>query len=110
MRGYLRNTPAPTIDRWLVGDEVLDGLRVIATPGHTPGHLAFAWEGWLLAGDALRSGTPHHESPGFFTLDRARSRASIRAIAALGIDGVSSSHGKPAPDGGSLRRLAERWA
>jgi glyoxylase-like metal-dependent hydrolase (beta-lactamase superfamily II) len=108
MRGFLWNTPPPTIDRWLRGDEHLDGLRVIATPGHTPGHLAYAWDGWLLAGDAFRSGTPHHESPRFFTIDRQRARASIRALAELEIQGVSSSHGPPVPDRGNLRRLAER--
>ena len=39
------------------GEEVVTGVRVVPTPGHTPGHVAFAVEGSgaraLIVGDAL---------------------------------------------------------
>jgi glyoxylase-like metal-dependent hydrolase (beta-lactamase superfamily II) len=51
---------AAVVDDILVDDQVLPllgGLMVIATPGHTPGHLSFYLEkhAILLAGDSLRA-------------------------------------------------------
>ncbi|WP_254523640.1 MBL fold metallo-hydrolase [Natrinema caseinilyticum] len=40
------------VERLTDGDRV-SGLEVIATPGHTLGHTAFAGEGFLLVGDAV---------------------------------------------------------
>lgn len=37
------------------GDELAAGLRVIATPGHTPGHVSVATEHIVIAGDVLHS-------------------------------------------------------
>jgi glyoxylase-like metal-dependent hydrolase (beta-lactamase superfamily II) len=109
MRALYRGEPPPTVDRWLIGDEDLDGLRVLATPGHTPGHLAFAWADWLLPGDALVSGPRFRESLGFFTLDRPRARRSIEALADLDLAHASSSHGRPAPIRDAIRSLADGW-
>ncbi|WP_374676126.1 MBL fold metallo-hydrolase [Ideonella sp.] len=33
-----------------------EALRVIATPGHTPGHMSFLWRGRVFTGDALLIG------------------------------------------------------
>ena len=104
MDGYFRRTAPPTIDRWLDGTERLDELQVTGTPGHTPGHLAFEWQGWLLAGDAFVSGPRFRESLGFFTMDRATARRSIEALAARNFTGASSGHGRPAD------QAAERFA
>jgi hydroxyacylglutathione hydrolase len=95
MRLFFRGTPAPTVDRWFDASDDLDGLVVVPTPGHTPGHVAFEWRGWLLAGDAFVSGRRFRESLGIFTLDRLTSRRSIEALASRNLDGVSSSHGRP---------------
>jgi len=50
-----------TPDTFLEGGESLDlaGLRVdvLAVPGHSPGHLAFALDGVLLSGDVLFAGS-----------------------------------------------------
>jgi glyoxylase-like metal-dependent hydrolase (beta-lactamase superfamily II) len=49
------------VARWLAdGDEVeAEGgtLRVVATPGHAPEHLAFLWNDTLFAGDAFMGGS-----------------------------------------------------
>ena len=37
------------------GDELPGGLRVIATPGHTPGHISVATEDVVIVGDVLHS-------------------------------------------------------
>jgi glyoxylase-like metal-dependent hydrolase (beta-lactamase superfamily II) len=50
-----------TPDVGLVGGETLDlagvELEVVAVPGHSPGHLAYAIEGALLSGDVLFAGS-----------------------------------------------------
>ena len=92
------------------GDEVA-GFRVLETPGHSPGHLAY-WreaDGVLIAGDVLfgrhpLTGRPGlHEPPERFTLDPARNRGSIRRLAALEPRVVCFGHGPPLRD---PRRLA----
>lgn len=58
---------------------VLGGLRVLATPGHTPGHLSFfaPEHGLLFAGDSLRSsGGRVRVSSGPNTHDEAQAAAS----------------------------------
>jgi hydroxyacylglutathione hydrolase len=112
---FFRGTPRPTVDRWFestadLAAAGLDGLSVVATPGHTPGHVAFEWRGWLLAGDAFVSGDHFRESPGIFTIDRATARRSIEALAGRGLEGVSSSHGRPATDAAArFDALVKRW-
>src|SRR5438552_17339391 len=47
MRSFFRGALPPTVDRWIDGPEILDGINALPTPGHTPGHLVLGWEGWL---------------------------------------------------------------
>ncbi|HET7471667.1 MAG TPA: MBL fold metallo-hydrolase [Candidatus Limnocylindrales bacterium] len=103
--------PPPTIDRWLDGPGTLDGMTLIPTPGHTPGHIAVGWDGWLLVGDAFRTGDRFRESPRFFTIDRPTARRSIETIAAKHPTGCSSSHGRPAERATErLQELIATWA
>jgi hydroxyacylglutathione hydrolase len=112
---FFRGTPPPVVDHWFestadLAAGGLDGLGVVATPGHTPGHVALEWRGWLLAGDAFVSGDGFRESLGLFTIDRATARQSIEALAARDLEGVSSSHGRPAKDvAAKLEALIRRW-
>jgi hydroxyacylglutathione hydrolase len=110
MRAFFRGAPPPTVDRWIEDDAEVGGIAAIATPGHTPGHLAFLWDGWLLAGDALVSGPRMRESLGIFMLDRATARRSIEELATLDLRGISSSHGLPHREpGGALAALIGTW-
>ncbi|MGR3783957.1 MAG: MBL fold metallo-hydrolase [Albimonas sp.] len=50
------------------GDEVLPGLRLLATPGHTPGHMSVELDGpepLLLVGDACPHDLVFFENPGW---------------------------------------------
>lgn len=102
MRTFWRASPAPVIDGWFDDGADLDGLAVVGTPGHTPGHVAYEWRRWLLAGDALVSGGRCRESLSIFTLDLATARRSIEGLARREPVGLSSSHGRP------VDRAAER--
>jgi glyoxylase-like metal-dependent hydrolase (beta-lactamase superfamily II) len=79
------------------GDRVF-GLRIVATPGHTLGHIAAFDEagGLLVAGDALRTvgGTLGGSNPDF-TEDVALARATIAKLGGLRFETLLVGHGDP---------------
>ena len=85
--------------------EVMGGLQVCATPGHTSGHIAF-WQPErriLFCGDVLlrlpRLGLPFRA----FTVDMEEDKRSIRRVAELRPAVVCFGHGRPLTE-----RAAER--
>lgn len=97
----------PRVDRWLRGAEVLDGLEIIHTPGHTPGHISVRAGDALLAGDAFTTAARFREVPRLMTSDLAMSRATIRELARRDVSRAFSGHGPPADGAGEkLRALA----
>ena len=92
-------TPPPTpVDLPLADDDVIDvagGIRVLHTPGHTPGSLSFylPQRGVLFVGDALqrrfgRLGLPS----ALFTADMAAARASVQRLAQVDFGTLCFSH------------------
>lgn len=84
-------------------DEVF-GLRVIATPGHTPGHICvFDPAGSLLIlGDAMNNigsklGGPNPQ----YTADMALAHQSVKKLAGLTFDRAVFGHGEPIDKGAS---------
>lgn len=78
--------------------EVLGGLQVIATPGHTAGHVAFYGprDRILFAGDSMTvGGGKLRWSNGPFTLDYRQGFASVRRLEALHPTTVCCGHGHP---------------
>lgn len=104
--------PAAVVDTRLKdGDrlELMGGVHVVHTPGHTAGSISlyFPGQGVLLAGDALqcrggRIGLPS----AIFTADMARAKASIRRMAELDFEILCFSHFAPIRKGAG-RRLRE---
>ena len=78
------------------GEEVF-GLQVVATPGHTPGHVSFLLPGrLLLAGDALNGEDGGVVGPNpQFTADMQEAMRSVGTLAELDFDTVVFGHGDP---------------
>ena len=92
--------PAPVQADELLSDgqilPVLGGLRVIETPGHTPGHLSFfaPSAGVLFCGDSIVSEeTGLRGSRGANNWDQVKSDESVQKQAALGARILCSGHG-----------------
>jgi glyoxylase-like metal-dependent hydrolase (beta-lactamase superfamily II) len=80
---------------------VLGGLRVVETPGHTPGHISlFAPAvGVLFCGDSMVSDESGlHGSRPMVTWDEAQAQESVRKQAELGASIVCSGHGPVVQD------------
>ncbi len=80
---------------------VLGGLRVLATRGHTPGHVSFfaPGAGVLFVGDSLVSEeTGLRGSTGMNTWDQAQADESVRKQATLGARFVCPGHGAVVTD------------
>jgi len=107
----LRPTP---VDQLLTDGERLDlagGVRVVSTPGHTPGHLCLYLERsrTLIAGDALIAHRGRVYGPSVeFSADLAAARRSVLKLAELDVRAIVCYHGGVVDDdaNGQLRRLA----
>ncbi|WP_433746517.1 MBL fold metallo-hydrolase [Falsibacillus pallidus] len=95
----LKNPPQAPVDKVITGGDVLDfggGLTVLATPGHTPGHISLYHHEskTLIAGDAMvvENGELQGPSPSV-TLDMTSALHSLKQLLELDIDKVICYHG-----------------
>ncbi|MEJ7654600.1 MAG: MBL fold metallo-hydrolase [Chloroflexia bacterium] len=95
-RGMHYGPPRPTLR--LADGNVLDGVRVIHTPGHTPGHVSLLYDGVLFAGDAIITGDTFYLSPRLLTHDPEAAKQSARKLLEYEFDTAVSGHGKPTGD------------
>jgi glyoxylase-like metal-dependent hydrolase (beta-lactamase superfamily II) len=114
-KGYVGAADLPEVDapRTLTplrdGDDVF-GLRMVATPGHTAGHMA-VFDGdnrVLVAGDALTNTDGLAGSNPQFTEDEKAAAASVRKLARLAPRTILVGHGDPILEDAStmLEKLA----
>lgn len=91
------------------GSDIL-GMQVVATPGHTDGHLSVFDTGTrvLVAGDALGNTAGLTGSNPQFTSDPAKATESVKTLAALDADTILFGHGEPLTSGAAeaLRTFA----
>lgn len=82
----------------LTGGEEIFGLEMLATPGHTQGHISVIDHdaGILVAGDALNTfdGGVRGPNPDF-TADMATANESVRRLAELSFNTLLAGHGDP---------------
>jgi glyoxylase-like metal-dependent hydrolase (beta-lactamase superfamily II) len=83
-------------------DEVF-GLRVIATPGHTPGHVCvFDPAGSLvILGDAMNNTDKLSGPNPQYTADMGQAHQSVKKLAKLKFDRAAFGHGEPIDKGAS---------
>lgn len=85
------------------GDDIFD-LRIISTPGHTPGHISVLDEsaGVLVAGDAMNraDGALTGSNPSF-TADEVAANESIQKLAGFDFETILFGHADPILSGGS---------
>ena len=94
---YLKTIQVCGVDQTVSdGDYIIEGVRVVSTPGHTPGHLSLYLEAdkLLFAGDALavEDGRFVVANPEF-TLDMATCMESIKKIQSLNPEQIVCYHG-----------------
>ena len=114
MREVLERLEPVRVDEYLEDGERLDlagGIRVVFTPGHTPGHLSLYLERpkVLVAGDALTAEGGRLNGPNPpFTLDGREAARSVSRLAELDVETIVCYHGGVVDEGanGQLRRVA----
>jgi len=87
--------------------ESLGGMKVIHTPGHTPGSICLHQpeRRILFCGDALFNANPVTGKPGFslplrmVTVDNMQARDSVRKLSALLVQVLCFGHGEPILNG-----------
>ncbi len=99
---YLRTIPSAKVNRTVKhGDFIIEGLKVISTPGHTPGHISLFCmeEKALIAGDALAIENNRFDIANpEFTLDMEECINSIKKILDLNPKKVICYHGETIED------------
>lgn len=87
------------------GDTIF-GLEVVATPGHTPGHISILdpTGSALIAGDALVGDAGGVAGPAAqFTADMATANESVVKLGGLEYDVIYFGHGEPVTSGGAAQ-------
>jgi len=98
-RLMVSSLPTVKVTRMLLGGELLPlhgGIDVIATPGHTPGHVCYFMRslGLLVAGDALRVEDGELSGPSASaTPDMPAAIASLNRLTSLPVKAVVCYHG-----------------
>ncbi|MGC8487172.1 MAG: MBL fold metallo-hydrolase [Clostridia bacterium] len=94
--GAVVRVPAPT--RWTPirdGDQV-GALTAVASPGHTPGHLAYRGPGFLLVGDAITTrGSAAGPSPAMLAWNANLMRTSAAGLLSGFRGWILPAHGEP---------------
>jgi glyoxylase-like metal-dependent hydrolase (beta-lactamase superfamily II) len=82
--------------------DVAGGLRVVATPGHSPGHVSLLHEptATLITGDALYNVLGVRYSPRVLCADFRLTRRTAHALGELEYERVAFTHGREILDGG----------
>lgn len=98
--GVAKHPPA-TVDICIDEGDQVGPLRIVACPGHSPGHLSFWWEErrLLIAGDAICTWPNFLLGWRGFTLNLTQHKQSVRRLAEFDSEILCVGHGDPLPSG-----------
>ena len=93
---YVFKSNIPRIIRPYVSWPSINGIEVIPTPGHTPGHVSFLYQDVLFAGDLLhnKDGKPE-PYPKAWNWNNERMLESVEKINTIPVQWICPAHGKP---------------
>jgi glyoxylase-like metal-dependent hydrolase (beta-lactamase superfamily II) len=87
---------SPKVDFNFDPGQKIAAVEVIATPGHTPGHVAFLYEGVLFVGDLVMTNRGKLKRlPSLFNWNKAQLEFSLQKIKSLDFDWICPAHGEP---------------
>ena len=98
------NITSPRPVSSVVDGDTVFGLQIIATPGHTPGHISILYPGLpaLIAGDAIVGEDGGVAGPpAQFTADPVTANESIVKLGSFDYDAIYFGHGEPITSGGA---------
>ncbi len=103
---FLMRVPPPTHIQPYPQDHCIGEIEVIATPGHTPGHVCLLYQDVLFAGDLLASskGQLRH-SPAWMNWNQTVLSESIKKITPLSFRWICPAHGRPVERGQQLENF-----
>lgn len=76
------------------GQDIL-GIKVIFTPGHTPGHVCFLYKKVLFIGDLYRNENGEFKILSIFTWNKKLLLKSIQMVKLYDFDWICPAHGEP---------------
>lgn len=104
----LIKAPVPHVDETYTPGQSIAGVEVVATPGHTPGHVSFLYGETLFSGDLVISARGRlRPSPALMTWDKTILKRSLREVRQRSFVRVCPAHGEPVPRGDLWEALGE---
>jgi glyoxylase-like metal-dependent hydrolase (beta-lactamase superfamily II) len=104
----LYRVDSPQVDAIYQPGQMIAGLEVIPTPGHTPGHVSFRFHDILFSGDLVRNtrGTLQPQ-PTISNWDKGALKRSLHEVRNLAFTWVCPAHGEPVQRGNLWEALIE---
>lgn len=93
---YLFRIKNPRSIRAFIPGRKINGIEVLSTPGHTPGHVCFLYEDILFAGDLAENKKGKlRPYPSPWNWDNALALESFRSLSAVSFKWICPAHGAP---------------
>lgn len=104
----LYRVDSPQVDEIYQPGQMIAGVEVIPTPGHTLGHVSFRFHDVLFSGDLVRSTrSTLQPQPAISNWDKGALKRSLREVRNFAFTWVCPAHGEPVQRGNLWEALIE---
>lgn len=88
----------PKLDLFFADQQDSFAIKIISTPGHTPGHVCFLYKKVLFAGDLIANRDGKLQLlPKFGNWNNEILKSSVEKVKLLDFDWICPAHGEPVP-------------